>query len=75
MNEQAFTLNRRALLAGLGATSLIPARALAAPPHRLKLGELEIGRGAVYWWGRSRKTAKRISWSRVAEHLDEIAYG
>src|SRR5262245_1991240 len=42
MIEQAFTLNRRALLAGLGAASLLPARVLAAPPHRLKLGEVEV---------------------------------
>src|SRR5262245_43004159 len=42
MIEQAFTLNRRALLVGLGTTLLLPARALAAPLHRLKLGEFEI---------------------------------
>ena len=42
MNEQAFTLNRRALLAGLGTTLLLSARALAAPPQRLKLGKFDI---------------------------------
>src|SRR5215468_9439320 len=42
MSEQGSSLNRRALLAGLGAASLFPARVLAAPPYRLKLGELEI---------------------------------
>jgi len=35
-----------------------------------KLGELEIGRGAVYWWGRNRRRAKRLSWSRFAEYLE-----
>lgn len=39
-----------------------------------KLGELEVGRGAVYWWGRNRRTAKRMSWSRFAAYMDEIAY-
>jgi glyoxylase-like metal-dependent hydrolase (beta-lactamase superfamily II) len=36
------SLDRRALLAGLGAAALLPARVLAELPHRLKLGEFEI---------------------------------
>jgi hypothetical protein len=40
-----------------------------------KLGELEIGRGAVYWSGRNRKTAKRLDWTRLAAYLDKLAYG
>jgi hypothetical protein len=39
-----------------------------------RLGELEIGRGAVYWCGRNRRSAKRINWSRFADYLDDIAY-
>ncbi len=42
MIEQASTLNRRGLLVGLGAAALRPTSVLAAPPHRLKLGEFEI---------------------------------
>src|SRR4029079_2402240 len=42
MVEFGSSLNRRALLAGLGITSLLPARALAAPPYRLKLGDFEV---------------------------------
>src|SRR5262245_38246582 len=42
MNGQGSPLNRRTLLAGLGAASLLPSRVLAVPPHRLKLGGLEI---------------------------------
>ncbi len=38
-----------------------------------KLGELEIGRGALYWKGRSQQAAKRISWTRFAEMMDELA--
>ena len=38
-----------------------------------KLGELEIGRGALYWTGKSRKKAVRISWTRFAEMMDDLA--
>ena len=37
-----------------------------------KLGELEIGRGALYWKGRYQQDAKRISWTRFAEMMDEL---
>lgn len=40
-----------------------------------KLGELEIGRGALYWRGGRRQTKKRLSWSRFAELMDDLAYG
>lgn len=40
-----------------------------------KIGQLDIGRGALYWWGAKRKTGKRISWSRFAAMMDELAYG
>jgi hypothetical protein len=42
---------------------------------REKLGELEVGRGSIYWRGASRQTRKRIDWSRFAEMMDELAYG
>lgn len=38
-----------------------------------KLGELEIGRGALYWKGRYQQTSKRISWTRFADMMDELA--
>ena len=38
-----------------------------------KLGKLEIGRGAIYWTGRSRKKTVRISWTRFAEMMDDLA--
>ena len=38
-----------------------------------KLGELEIGRGALYWTGRHQQSAKRIGWTRFAEMMDELA--
>lgn len=40
-----------------------------------KIGELLIGRGSLYWYGRNRQRAKRIGWSRFAELMDELAYG
>jgi hypothetical protein len=40
-----------------------------------KIGTLMIGRGSLFWYGRSRQIRKRISWSRFAEMMDELAYG
>jgi hypothetical protein len=40
-----------------------------------KLGDLTIGRGSLYWHGRNRQSSKRISWSRFARMMDELAYG
>jgi hypothetical protein len=40
-----------------------------------KLGDLIIGRGSLYWFGRGRKKRKRIRWSKFAEMMDELAYG
>lgn len=39
-----------------------------------KLGELEVGRGAIYWFGANRQKSKRIDWTRFAEMMDELAY-
>jgi hypothetical protein len=43
--------------------------------NRIKLGEISIGRGSLYWYGRYRQKRKRISWTRFAEMMDELAYG
>lgn len=40
-----------------------------------KIGDLEIGRGGLYWRGGRRQRSKRLSWSRFAELMDELAYG
>jgi len=40
-----------------------------------KLGTLIIGRGSLYWYGKSRQKRKRVSWTRFAEMMDELAYG
>lgn len=38
-----------------------------------KLGELKIGRGALYWVGRNQRRPKRVSWTRFAEMLDGLS--
>ena len=40
-----------------------------------KLGEIEVGRGSIYWWGANRQRSKRIDWTRFAEMMDQLAYG
>jgi hypothetical protein len=39
-----------------------------------KIGTLVIGRGSLFWYGRSRHKSKRIAWSRFAEMMDDLAY-
>ncbi|MDT4966660.1 MAG: hypothetical protein QOJ64_1397 [Acidobacteriota bacterium] len=40
-----------------------------------KIGTLIIGRGSLFWYGRNRQIRKRVSWTRFAEMMDELAYG
>ena len=40
-----------------------------------KVGELQIGRGSLYWWGRYKQIHKRVSWSRFTKMMNELAYG
>jgi hypothetical protein len=40
-----------------------------------KVGDLEIGRGSLYWRGGKRQLRKRVSWTRFAELMDGLAYG
>jgi hypothetical protein len=40
-----------------------------------KIGELEVGRGSLYWYGRNRHKSKRINWTSFAEMMDRLAYG
>ena len=39
-----------------------------------KVGELQVGRGSLYWWGAHRQKEKRIHWGRFADMLNELAY-
>ena len=40
-----------------------------------KLGELQVGRGSLYWWGANRQKEKRVAWGRFADMMNELAYG
>ena len=40
-----------------------------------KLGQLEIGQGSLYGWGKNRRKSKRLDWSRFADKMNELAYG
>ncbi len=42
--------------------------------HKEKIGTLEIGRGSLYWTGRSRQKSNRINWSKFADWMDRLAY-
>ncbi len=40
-----------------------------------KIGQLEIGQGSLFWWGKNRHKSKRLSWTKFAKKMDELAYG
>lgn len=40
-----------------------------------RLGELQIGRGSLFWWGANRRLRKRVDWARFADELNRMAYG
>jgi hypothetical protein len=42
--------------------------------HGEKLGDLQIGRGSIFWWGAKRKNRKRLRWDRVADQFNRLAY-
>ena len=42
--------------------------------NKEKIGRIVFGRGSLTWFGRKRHSGKRISWSRFAEMMDDVAY-
>jgi len=40
-----------------------------------KVGELQIGRGSLYWWGRKKQIQTHVSWGRFTKMMDDLAYG
>ncbi|MGI9168064.1 MAG: hypothetical protein ACR2G5_17075 [Pyrinomonadaceae bacterium] len=48
---------------------------LAIYADQEKIGTLVIGSGSLSWYGGKRKIRKRISWTRFADMMDELAYG
>jgi hypothetical protein len=43
--------------------------------NKEKIGTLILGSGSLFWFGKRRQIRKRIPWSRLAEMMDELAYG
>jgi hypothetical protein len=43
--------------------------------HGATTGELKVGRGSLFWYGRNKQKGKRISWSKFADMMDRLAYG
>lgn len=67
-----------AVKAGLQVQSLSKAGSsltLEIYARKEKLGELIVGRGSLFWYGRGRQKRKRIQWSKFAEIMDTMAYG
>ncbi|CAN5785682.1 hypothetical protein BH18ACI4_BH18ACI4_21200 [soil metagenome] len=48
---------------------------LAIYADKEKIGTLIIGRGSLLWYGGKRQIRKRISWSRFADMMNQLAYG
>lgn len=42
--------------------------------RKRKLGELEIGRGSIFWCGAKKQSRKRLWWGKVAKLLNQLAY-
>jgi len=40
-----------------------------------KVGELQVGRGSLYWWGKRKQKAKRVNWSKFTDMMNRLAYG
>lgn len=40
-----------------------------------KLGELEIGRGSVTWYGRNRRNGVSWTWTEFAAFMEKHGYG
>jgi hypothetical protein len=65
----------RAALTNAHLTKAKSALTLEIYSKKEKLGELQIGRGSLYWWGAHRQKAKRVNWESFAERMNQLAYG
>jgi hypothetical protein len=43
--------------------------------NREKIGELQVGRGSLYWQGGKKQRSKRLDWTAFADKMNELAYG
>lgn len=73
------TSNRKhTVKAELSNVELVKAKSslnLSVFANKEKIGELQIGRGSIYWWGHKRQRSKRINWSQFADMMNRLAYG
>ena len=65
----------KAALANSTLTKAKSALTLQIYSKKEKIGELDIGRGSLYWTGAHRQISKRVNWERFAEMMDRLAYG
>jgi hypothetical protein len=65
----------RATLANANLAKAGSALTLLISSRGEKLGEIQIGRGSLFWWGANRKRRKRIAWSKFSEMMNRLAYG
>lgn len=40
-----------------------------------RAGEVHMGSGGLFWWGRRKKSGMRMSWTKFAEMMNDRAYG
>lgn len=64
----------RAQLANFTLAKAKSALTLEIYSRGIKVGELQVGRGSLYWWGKHRQKFKRVNWGEFAEKMDELAY-
>ena len=60
----------KATISSFELTKAGSALSLEVYASKLKLGEIIIGQGSLYWFGRGRQKSKRIAWSKFAEMMD-----
>jgi hypothetical protein len=66
------------VLAGIDNIELVRAKSslhLVILAEGEKIGQLEIGRGSLFWWGKNRHRSKKLDWSHFAKKMNELAYG
>jgi hypothetical protein len=40
-----------------------------------RVGELQVGRGSLFWWGARQQKGRRVRWGKFADMMDQLAYG
>jgi hypothetical protein len=48
---------------------------LVITSRKEKIGEIHLGRGSIFWWGKNRKVVRRIGWKKFTDAMNHLAYG